>query len=77
MFQVALDCLENKGEVATGDAETCKTCGGVFSKISQIVMEDEQQIWTCEYCNARNEVMIDDGEVPKNNEVTYMIEAAA
>ena len=40
-------------------------------------MEDEQQIWTCEYCNARNEVMIDDGEVPKNNEVTYMIEAAA
>ena len=42
VFQVALECLENKGEVATGDAEICKTCSGVFSKISQIVTEGEQ-----------------------------------
>ena len=77
VFQVALDCLGNEGEVATGDATICSTCAGVFSKFSSIVMEEGQQIWNCEYCNTRNEVMIDDEEVPKNNEVTYMVEAAA
>lgn len=77
VFEVTLDCLENKGEVATGDAEICKICSGVFSKFSKLTTENEQQIWACEYCNTKHEVMIDDEEVPKANEITYMIEAAA
>jgi len=33
-------------------------------------------IWTCEFCNGRNEVQLDDEEIPKSEEVTYLIEAA-
>ena len=79
VFQVALDCLENKGEIATGDATICTTCAGVFSMFSKLTQEmDGQQIWDCEFCNTRNEVMIDEEEeMPKEGEVTYMIEAAA
>ena len=77
VFEVKLDCLENKGEIATGDAEICTKCFGVFSKLSKLTDEAEQQIWICEYCNTKNEVMIDDEEVPKTQEVTYLIEAAA
>ena len=40
VFEVTLDCLENKGEVATGDAEICPTCSGVFNKFSKLTTED-------------------------------------
>ena len=42
VFEVKLDCLENKGEVATGDAQLCKTCSGVFSKLSKLATETDQ-----------------------------------
>ena len=77
VFEVKLNCLENKGELATGDANICKESGAVFSNISKILKEGEKQIWNCEFSNTRNEVDIDDEEIPKTNEVTYLIEAAA
>ena len=80
VYEVALDCLENKGELATGDAELCTTCTGVFNKFSQITQEDKDDdtdVWTCEFCNTKNKVMIDEEEKPKGNETTYIIEAAA
>ena len=36
VFEVKLDCLENKGEVATGDAHICSSCGAVFSNVSKL-----------------------------------------
>ena len=80
VFQVNLDCLVNEGEVATGDAVLCQECSAVFSKFSSVTLEGEEDlfptIWTCEFCNSKNKVMIDDEEVPKQNEMTYLIEAA-
>ena len=38
---------------------------------------DGHQMWECEFCNYRNEVMLDDEEIPKSLEVTYLLEAAA
>ena len=76
VFEVKLDCLENKGEVATGDAQICTSCSGVFSSISKLTTEGQTQIWICEFCNHKNEVNIDDEEIPKSSQVTYLIEAA-
>lgn len=67
VFQVSLESLEKKTEIATGDAEICAQCQAVFSKFSKIVKEADNQIWICEYCNHRNEVMIDDEEIPKSD----------
>ena len=36
VFEIALDCLNNKTEIATGDAEICKGCAGVFNYKSEI-----------------------------------------
>lgn len=36
-----------------------------------------QQIWICEFCNAKNDVNIDEQEKPKSNAVNYILEAAA
>ena len=63
--------------LATGDAEFCKSCRGVFNQTSTLTEGDGKQIWTCEFCDTRNEVMIGEEEIPLSTEVTYLIEAAA
>jgi len=77
VFRVSLDCLQNKGQLVTGDAELCKQCNGVFNQTSQLADEGGKQIWTCEFCNHKNEVVIDPEEIPQSTEVTYLLEAAA
>ena len=72
-----MDCLQNRGQIATGDAEFCSKCKAVFNQTSVIVEEEGKQIWVCEFCNARNEVMIGEEEIPQESELTYLIEAAA
>ena len=72
VFQVALDCLENKGKIATGDATICTTCVGVFSMYSNLTQGMEgQQIWECEFCNTRNEVMIDREAISKIHRICH------
>ena len=34
VFEVALDCLAEKGQLATGDAELCTRCQAVFNQMS-------------------------------------------
>jgi hypothetical protein len=40
-------------------------------------MGKESRLWKCEFCYYDNEIFIDDEEIPKNNEVNYLVEAAA
>ena len=76
--QVNLKCLENKGELATGDPFLCSRCQGVFNQSSVIGIDEARgQLWTCEFCHLENEVMIDEEEIPQSTEVTYLLEAAA
>lgn len=77
VFQVAFDVLANKGNMATGDAEFCKHCGAVFNQTSKLYEQGEDQIWECEFCHTKNEVMIDEAEIPTALEMTYLLEAPA
>lgn len=82
IYQVALACLKDAAAMATGDPELCKTCSAVFnlhSKIDSLKMMDgsEKQTWTCEFCCTKNNVNLDEEELPKVNAVNYLVEAAA
>ena len=72
-----MDCLQHKGQIVTGDAEFCKLCKAVFNNTSKLVEKEGKQIWTCEFCNTENEVVIGDEEIPQSSEVTYLLEATA
>ena len=61
---MALDCLANKGQMATGDAEICQQCQAVFNSYSTLKDTEGKQIWKCEFCNHENEVMIGEEEIP-------------
>lgn len=77
VFEVALDCLAEKGQLATGDAELCTRCQAVFNQMSVLKEVDGNQIWSCEFCNNDNEVMIGEEEIPSAPAVTYLLEAPA
>lgn len=42
IFKVSLECLQNRGQLATGDANFCTTCKAVFNSTSTIVKEGDQ-----------------------------------
>ena len=42
IFKVSLECLQNRGQLATGDANFCTKCKGVFNSTSTIVKEGDQ-----------------------------------
>ena len=42
IFKISLECLQNRGQLATGDAQFCNSCNGVFNHTSSIAMEGEQ-----------------------------------
>lgn len=77
VFEIQLDCLNNKTEIATGDPELCQGCSGVLNFKSQVKDVNNEQVWKCEFCNHDNKVMLDEEEIPKTEAVSYLVEAAA
>jgi hypothetical protein len=77
VFQVSMSCLkETTVELATGDPILCSSCQAMFNFFSALEIEEEKQVWNCEFCNNKNFVNIDDEEKPKSDTVSYILEAA-
>ena len=73
-----MEGLKDKKELATGDPVFCSKCQAIFNKHSVITEEiKDQQVWNCEFCLAKNPVQMEPEEIPKTEEVTYILEAAA
>ena len=79
VFQITMSCLKDQDELATGDPVFCSTCEAVFNKYSLIEESkgDEEQSWICEFCDTKNKINIEAGEVPKTDKVNFMLEAKA
>ena len=66
--------------MTAGDPEFCKSCQAILNKNSKLVAvvgKEDTYCWVCEFCHTKNEVCLDAEEIPKNNEVNYLVEAAA
>lgn len=65
VFQISMDCLKNNvAEIATGDPQFCSQCKAVFNSNSNLAIEpqmgaDPKQVWTCEFCCTKNDVLLD------------------
>lgn len=77
VFKVSFANLQDRGELAAGDAVFCTSCKAVFNKNSALETRGDQQIWRCEFCNTENEVQVDPEEMPSSEQTTYLLEAAA
>ena len=77
VFQLSMKCLEAKDvQLATGDPVKCSGCQAIFNKYSDIKEQDGKQSWKCEFCNHVNSVSLEQEELPTNETISYMLEAA-
>lgn len=78
IFEVNFKCLATEAEPATGDPEYCTSCKAIFNNLSKTeVNEANKMIWVCEFCNKKNEVMLEQEEMPKSAQVSYLLQASA
>lgn len=62
-------------DMHVGDPIKCSYCDAYLSSISQVDFTNEP-IWECEFCQRENRPQIEHQEVPRSEDVTFMIEAA-
>jgi len=78
VLSLHLGILKNKSEIATGDPILCSNCSAIFNIYSKLITDStkNEQSWTCEFCSTPNKVSIEEEEMPKAEEITYIIESA-
>jgi hypothetical protein len=73
---VALDLtvLNLNKSLATGDPIKCGSCSAYLSKYSVVAFKDKVAEWNCEFCTYKNTLSIESEELPKEDQVTYVLE---
>ena len=60
-----------------GDAVYCSECGAIASHLSKIQSEEsENSKWQCEFCPNLNTVDIEQNDLPKQEDATYLVAPA-
>jgi hypothetical protein len=60
-----------------GDPVYCTSCDVIVSKLSEIQkVDDQDSTWTCEFCSNTNRVDIEEADLPKQEDATYLISPA-
>src|SRR5690348_9189184 len=69
--------LNYLGEMHAGDPVYCTECGAIASHLSKIQSEEGQESkWQCEFCPKLNIVDIEQTDLPKQEDATYLISPA-
>ena len=60
-----------------GDPVYCKDCGAIASHLSKIQSEErDESKWQCEFCPSTNIVDIEQADLPRQEDATYLISPA-
>jgi hypothetical protein len=60
-----------------GDPVNCLDCGAIASHLSKIQTEENQESkWQCEFCPKLNTVDIEQTDLPKQEDATYLVSPA-
>jgi hypothetical protein len=73
---IRMNCLQEAGQIATGDSVLCSTCSGALNEYSTLVPMSDSQKWTCEFCEQDNTVSVEPEEFPTSSTVDYLLMSA-
>ncbi|UJR20810.1 hypothetical protein I4U23_023922 [Adineta vaga] len=77
VLNVKFNQLLQPGEMHAGDPVYCEECRAIGSHLSQIQTEENQEAkWKCEFCSKSNTVDIEQTDLPKKEDATYLISPA-
>jgi len=74
VMSIGLKVLAENAEVASGDPVFCESCNAVFNKFSKLEENKDQQVWNWEFCEHKNEVVLDEQEIPTQESINYVLE---
>jgi len=71
--------LINSAEIATGDAQFCQNCKSMLNctSITTKIDDNIRKNWICEFCQHKNELEIEDEEIPKVDVIDFLLESAS
>ena len=77
VISATFDHLIESKNTHAGDAIICSQCSSVLSKYSKIsdIKENRRKTWKCEFCNFENTILVQNDEIPNQEEITYLIES--
>ena len=77
ILTINFEFLKEKVEYATGDPISCKNCEAIFNKFSifKSIINSNETIWICEFCNFNNNIMIENEEIPLSDCVDYFVQS--
>ena len=70
VLSVRLDTLVKNKNNHVGDPAICEICSAVLSNSSKV----NNDTWDCEFCGNANRIDVDLNEIPKESDVTYLLE---
>jgi hypothetical protein len=75
VLSIKFEFLQDKVAYALGDPVKCK-CDAILNKGSQLerVNDSEKKIWICEFCGEKNEIFLEDAEIPKDDCIDYFVQ---
>jgi len=78
VLSVELGALYHNVELATGDPVRCEKCGAIFCasdapSLTKADDDDSARCWTCKYCGTKQQIEIEDAEIPQTNVSEYVI----
>lgn len=76
VVNIRLDVLANDSEVATGDPNFCSNCRALLNSHSVLTKTADNYEWVCEFCGVQNDLMLDEEEIPRQEELNYILEDA-
>jgi len=76
VMAVDFGTLKKTGNMHAGDPVSCDECIAILSRVSKLTMEGEQKKWKCEFCGKVSLVDVEDEEIPKVEDVTYLLQPA-
>jgi len=75
ILAVDLGKLADDADVVTGDPLFCKNCRALFNNKSVTESKEDDLFWSCEFCGEKQEIFIEDEEIPKSSSCDYVIDA--
>jgi hypothetical protein len=77
VLTIQFEFLKEKVAYATGDPFICKQCEAFLNQFSILspIKDSEKYIWECEFCSFKNEISIENEEIPKTDCIDYFVQS--
>jgi hypothetical protein len=73
VVSIKFDKLKHQNIVQSGSTNRCQNCVAYLSSLSKVIKIEKTTKWKCEFCDFENNTQIENKNIPKNADLTYLL----